>query len=449
LGYSGRDIDLFPFISQFDFPQKAFWICKSFGKKHGIHSSPEKFIGIEARSKLLAKCLISKINDYSKPAQKLKKVLNEEEFGDDDYNSIRDKNLKVLLSKGEEFTKACLSPFFEGSKDVNRLLACGIAFVNIQKFKLARDYLEKYLQKIELTDNPHNFVRASSMLSSCYHNLSKYEQAENAAVRALKVCQQFNLKEEKAESLAQIDEALRMQHLPNLKFKDWIHFFRVDSIRVLFRFIVDLFSIESVLNDPKTVNEDPRQIRLWYTYLEHRIRLLAIIQGALNVIFGKFGKYVATPLLALSWRKIYNQSYNVGYAAGIANAIKYCDRLNGSSFTQHDGKATFAQEIVSSRQVYDLISHTTGIALIERDKGDSYLSKGMNREATEMYKKCVEDSRKNGNLSLELKGLLGLHRCGEKVALERIRYLLDENKGIEGAGYRRIKKPLLRYLVSA
>lgn len=445
LGYSGRDIDLFPFMSQFDFPQKAaFWICKSFGKDHGIHSCPEKFIGIKGGSELLAQYLINKINDNSEPARKLKKALNEEKkyYKNDEHISIRDKNLRTLLSRGEEFIKERLEPFFKGPKDSNRLLVYGISLANVQKFELAAGYLKKYLEKIDSAKNPSDFVRASLVLSSCYHNLSKYEQAENVAVKSLKVCQEFDLKEEKAESLAQRDEALRMQHLPNLKFKDWIHFFQVDSIVVLFRFIIDLFRIKSILSNPKNVNQNPKQIRLWHIYLEHCIRLLAIIQRGLNVIFGK---YVMTLPLAWAWTEIYNQSYNVGYAAGIANAIKYCDRLTDKSSMQSDTKKAFGQEIVSSRQVYELISHRNGLALIARDRGDYYLGNGVKEKAAKMYKMCIDLSKRDKNLSLELKGYLGLQRCGEKVDLKRIKYLLDE---IEGTGYKRIKESLLNYLTN-
>ncbi len=443
LGYSGRDIDLFPFVSQFPFSEIPFWICKAFDTNHAIHSCPEKFIRIEAGTETLGRLIVGRIQDTNVPAVRLIAALkHEDKLSDGDPESLRVRYVQTLLEIGRDFVKSLLAPAFQGAGQVNRRLAHAASLLSVQRFSEASKYLDEYLAATSTGKHPVQVARAFLMLSSCHHNLSKYEQAESAAVRALAHSRHFKLKEEEAESLAQRDEARRMQLLPNLGHRDWTHFLRVGTPVLVFTFVVDLFRIRRILHESEQASTAKADTRLPYTYLEHLVRLFAMLQGFFHVVTG--GR-VGASLLLRGWGRIQEESYRAGYAAGIANAAKYRERLPGSAAGPRHRTDLSGEEIVSSRQIFELISHRNGLALVSRDTADRYLASRKYREAARLYRECIRLSQEIGNPSLELKAYVGLARCGEQVDTNTIRLLLAE---IEGAGYQRISRSLLSYVES-
>ena len=103
---------------------------------------------------------------------------------------------------------------------------------------------------------------------------------------------------------------------------------------------------------------------------EHRIRLYAIPQK----IFIRLRAWrLADWLLSRQWKRIREKAYNVGYAAGIANATKFMLRVMP---LRPDGELPGVLFGASADQVFDLIKHKTGSALILRNRGATLVGKG-------------------------------------------------------------------------
>lgn len=151
------------------------------------------------------------------------------------------------------------------------------------------------------------------------------------------------------------------------------------------------------------------------------------------------GRQVAHIALSRSWKLLVDESYETGYAAGVANSIRFDDRVRQGDANLASNQPDL-RDLVSSRQVYEFIGHRNGQALAFRDRADLLLGLGHRAQAAEFYQRCAEIAREHKNCSLELKGLIGLHRCGRRVDPSRVESLLGE---IEGSGYRRLAGAVL------
>ena len=287
----------------------------------------------------------------------------------------------------------------------------------------------------------NSVAQAFVLLSSCYHNLSKYESSQHAAERAYAISRSHGFRQESIHGLAQSDEALRMQLYPNLPVpRPWSPVRALRYALLMVRFALDVFRIErlsrSLGNDQGGLSsQSPRHVAL-----EHRIRLYAMLQGALR---SALGSEWPSRLLDRYWAWIWRESYRVGYAAGIANALQYRDRLARRAAPREEHQEVDITEIVSAIEVYQFINHRNGLALALRDQADTVLAHGRADQAATLYARCVELARVDENASVELKGLLGLRRCGERIDAHRVEHLLNS---IEGDGYRQMRKALTRFV---
>jgi len=443
LGYSGRDIDLFPFVASFTFPQngRAFWLCREFQGNHGIYARPEKFIGVLADAQDFARRAVPEITDHTQSARALREYLDRQQTSiADKAEQFRTENLGVYLGRGSNLVRQKLCPLLDGTGAPDRLLLHAVSLANVQSFSWAARHAHRYISAAGENANPRLLAKAWVLLSSCYHNLSKYEQSEQAAWRAYEISRAHGFTEEAIHAMASVDEAMRMQLYPNLPVTQRWTVPRVKYAVLLFRFFLDVLRIQRLIRH--SGSEDNRFLRdsLRHVALEHRIRLCAMLQRAVRSLGGET---LAARLLERQWEWIRQESYRAGYAAGIANALRYRDRVGRRPPARPARAELDLPGIVFSRQIYEFMSHRNGSALVLRDQADALVEQGASEEASSLYEQCVELARAAENASLELKGLLGLRRCGKQVDRDRIGLLLDN---IEGDGYRRVRKAVMDFI---
>lgn len=444
VGYSGRDIDLFPFIASFELPRerRPFWLCKEFPDNHGIYARPDRFLAVQGDAQDFAYTALERMKGKGTILGDLRNRVEEQRGLTPQAERIRRENLDVYLRHGVHLVRERLVPILDANGRIgNRSLLHAVSLGNVQRFRWAAEHAERYVAAASPLADARGIARACILLSSCYHNLSKYDSAQRAAEDAYEISHVHRFREEEIDAIAQRDEARRMQLYPNLPVRQSWFSVRVLRYALLMgTFAFDLFRMErliqSLTNDEDSQLAQSRR----HVALEHRVRLYAMLQG---VVVSTLGSRLAVRLFKQRWVWIRRESYRVGYAAGIANALRYQDRLSRPSELREENREVGATEIASSIAVYQFMNHRNGLALALRDQADALLAQGSSDQAAKLYARCVALARADENASVELKGLLGLRRCGKRIDSTRVEYLLAN---IEGDGYRQLRKTLMRFV---
>lgn len=429
LGYSGRDIDLFPFLASFSYPddQPAFWLCSDFPPWHGIHTRPDKFKAIHGSINDFANCLIRFLKPRVSPhdAETLRILIDlaQSDLTSEQSTQYAEDNRGVYLNAARQIVREKILPLVVGPGGDYRLLLHAISLANVQRFALSARHAEKYIQVADNKVKPLWKTKTWILLSSCYHNLSKYQRSEHAARQALRIARRNRLTEEAVHALANLDEARRMQLDLSLRIGVPRLFPKILYLALVVRFFVDTLRLTRWVASTKIEQDRGRYDAIHSVLIEHRVRLLAMLQ---KLAVATVGRNVAAQLFSGLWKQLQRESYKAGYAAGVANALKYLERLRTKpSKDQRESDNVDELGIVSSRHVYELIAHKNGLALILRDEADLLVESGQIGKAAELYKQVADLARDLQNSSLELKALLGLHSCGSPVELNRIKEVID------------------------
>jgi SIR2-like domain len=417
LGYSGRDIDFFPFLANFPFYRSlpAYWLCRDFPPWHAIHSAPSRFIGLSGAIDSFATATLGHISNTSAHHSRLLSALRTADISPVTSDRRRAETLNVYTDRVATMVQNELRPLLVTTHSDNRRLLLALSLANIHRFRDAARSAEIYLAQKGAGISPEAGVKAQLLLATSYHNLAAYRQSEMAARKALSVATEHSLHADRLAALAALDEAARMRlDLPlALGLSPLDSRIRLSLLAV--RFLVDWGRLVwwgrslNPLSSP-----DP-------AILEHRVRVFAILQSLLR-------RSLRLPLirwlLARQWQGLYADCYRVGYAAGVANALKYLRRLPGAHVPA-TAPLSDPLHVVSSRHVYDLINHKTGLALTLRDDGDIALAQGHTHQASQLYSEAASMASDLGNASLELKALLGLTRCGQSHDPAQVAELID------------------------
>lgn len=421
VGYSGRDIDVFPFVASFRFHGNlpAFWLDINFRQPHGIFARPERFIGIRKSTDEFAAALVATLDDACPVAKPLRDAVKQSLLAREEVAAQATR--EVYLQAAQRVVHEQIIPLFKSSGTDHRLLLQAVSLANVQRFTWAVKHGEAYLRTVASCSRPLWGAKAWNLLSSCHHNLAKYKRSESAARQALIMAKRNGFVHEAVHALANIDEALRMQLDLDLSLNARPFVGKVKVLLLAARFFLDRLRLEawsrSVVNQADSAHGSIVPV-----ILEHRVRLLAILQGGL-VRLGARG--LAERLLTKRWKQIHDEAYRVGYAAGIGNALKYLRRVQryrdcGTTIEQAD-----ELDVVSAQQVFDLMGHRTGLALILRDQADAFATEGRFDDAAPLYGEAAVIAQDMGNASLELKALLGLRSCGRAIDVQRVSLLAD------------------------
>lgn len=129
--------------------------------------------------------------------------------------------------------------------------------------------------------------------------------------------------------------------------------------------------------------------------IEHAIRALALFQRVAGNGRGPLRGAIAAGLCRV-WDAIARLSHRVGYAAGMANAGKFRGRLR-------DGEGAD-----DARRIYGMFAHSTGLELLERNAADAARGAGRWDAALSGYERYRAMAARNGNRLNEVKGWLGV-----------------------------------------
>lgn len=442
IGYSGRDIDLFPHIAGWPLEKRLFWLDRNFSD-HLIHQQLDQFTAVVGKIEDFVKEIIKSLKNNDVKVNILKQSL--EQGAQSQEYSDAPKTYKRLIRQHINDVFENLLP----TSDPRRLLIHAVALSSIGEYKLAQPHVGRFIeiardgkgQPVE----PRLLGRAFLLQSSLAHELSHYEDSQQFAEEAKKMACNNDLRSLEAEAVMASDEALRMQHLPKLNFRNRIHFLQPPAWKVLFRFAVHVLTLCSKVRHNQRL--EPDVIRARFTYTEHLVRLGAIVQAGLSKLFPRpFIRF----FMKLWWHPIEFRSYELGYAHGIANARKYAERL---------GIAPRTSPIISANILYKLLSAKTGKAIHHRDRAERLAEEATraktDKQQTELWHQAIreldlgyQEATAAGNVSLILKILITRRHLQKDFRANRaeVDALL---RNIQGVGYKLVAKDLINWLCEA
>lgn len=378
VGYSGRDIDLFPYLVEIaSTSKKAFWISQFSSDYSDIAS---QYIGAIRINQWPKQFLLSKAKDLIiKPTKDI--------FDLSKYK----KSIGFLLEK--------LQLQLETMKILNnfekRFFYCDL-ITKISDYKkahqlnstLLKEQNFKYLKKIEAL-----VLLSMSRLS---HEVSHYIDSRKYAKRVLSISRINNDLDSKIQALCLISESFRMAIPKDYYFFNnlAIIFFPL-LIIVILHFLMSLINIYiSMFINKKSFRD--LSINAQHEVIEHVIRFVAIFQS----IFGnpKTGwNENVRKILRKIWLKIKEFCKTVGNASGIANAGRFLDRLIEGKFDESE-----------SNDIYFLITYSTGKELVKRNIAEKLLLNGNVFESKKIMNEYIYMAKDSGNKLNEIKGLLGI-----------------------------------------
>ena len=428
LGYSGRDIDLFPFLASFPFHKNlpAYWLCRDFPAWHAIHSAPSRFLGLKGDIDSFAAATLPRLITGSAYTTQLLSAYRSAAVPPAVAVAHQADILAIYTHQAAAVVRDELRPLLITPHSDHRQLLLAISLAHIHRFAPSARCAEIYLDRYRAATPAAMRAKAQLLLATCYHNLAAYRQSEIAARNALSIATEHLLHTDKLAALAALDEAVRMRlDLPiMLGVKPGTSAVKLTLLAI--RFLLDWGRLSWWARSLERLPSTQAVI------LEHRVRLLAILQPLLlRSPLSSLTRHV----LAQQWNSLYGASYRAGYAAGVANASKYLRRLPGNGPLAADPNSDPLQ-VASSRHVYDLINHKTGVALTLRDDAQMAFAQGATQRATDLYSQAASIASDLGNASLELKALLGLALCGQSQDLAYVSTLIARIQCDDHASFR-------------
>ncbi|MCL0065302.1 SIR2 family protein [Dehalococcoidia bacterium] len=439
IGYSGRDIDLFPELVRFKFPSPAFWLGSNFGEQHRIYQRPDKFVMVKATSTDFAHLLVKNCIPENDPWKKVltRAVEDKQKLSKEEIERRILKAKDKLIKLGIQHARQVMEKFLpQDSPD--RLLIHGLALANISEdensLKASCNYLNQFLEHPNL--EPWKVCRALIIQAHSLHELSRFIDSEICSRKAFQIAISNGLREEQGHALASIDAALRGQHLPQLGYRDGCHLKRIGAWRTFAKMIIDSFRIWFHCPHHLSEQSTASQIRARWAYLGHLSRVAAIIQGGSIFVvsrlpgLGTLLTILARRIFLVWWRYFEEKSRQSGYAVGVAIAHRHIKRLyfglSGDNY-------------VPTMDFYSLMSASEQI-LFAYDQAVALLQKGENESAREKFRSCHARARRAGNKVLMLKAFIGLYHSGKAVNVDEVRQTLAS---IQGNAYREIETEVI------
>lgn len=372
VGYSGRDIDLFPFIeaaSKRLVSKQPIWINKCFsGDPADVPSTrcgSTRLYGLHP-SELLAE--IHKDWNHTQGSSlagaKNDALLQQLEREQRDLLQFNDRTQRLLrtllLARSGAYTRA-YEMAFPGEPEIDNPM-----------------YGRYLLMKSRLCHEVSSYRRSYFLAKVAY----TWARSQAEPVRSNVLIQASCLMEEAKRVDIPFDtyfqESISKKIVPTTLLL-------VTSLYTWFICSVRAFSLK---RREELENESIHAI------IEHKIRLLSVLQGPTLVIPGKW-RSIPTLILKSSWKKLVKQSKKQGYAEGIANCNKFASRLPLNIREESDDS------------VYRLLSSNTGLELTFRNEANAELETGNHQAAKEKFELMIRSSRESGNRLNEIKGLLG------------------------------------------
>lgn len=382
VGYSGRDIDLFPYIaniSQSTGAKKIIWINRFEGDHSDEASRSCAAMRVCEWPGRLFESKLNELTDWRPPQME---------------QSINDSGkIEALLNSLEK----CLAEKNLLTDVEKELLYCDLIakLGNYgEAYKLATEMEKTKLSMFSRHSSKHLLLLTCARLC---HETSRYVSCQKYARQVLALLRnkdEYNI-DVALQASCLLSEAHRMS-IPNdiyfsqpKKLGDYFHVAFVVA-HFIFSIILEKMRMHYRKKHYSGLSTDTQ-----HELIEHRIRFYALIQSILGSHKRDWSR-LAKVFLLRRWDSIRDKSYRVGYSAGIANAGKYRYRLIPLEETKSE-----------SANIYAITTSATGSQLLLRNEADQLLRNNKFEESRGKFIEYYNMAKKSGNALNEVKGLIG------------------------------------------
>ncbi|MCG7536806.1 SIR2 family protein [Pseudoalteromonas sp. OOF1S-7] len=382
VGYSGRDIDLFPYLSEAPVKRAAkriVWV--------------NRFDG-DYSDNLSRACNALRINLWPSELFELSlSALAMSEFRAKKANQDHENRVAALLTYLEtDLIQKNLLSVYEKA-----LMYC-ILLAKLGKYRKAYECaLDLECNKLTYLTRPSSKRLLLLTCARLSHEISRYESCRAYAKQVLNTLKNKPEPDVNAELQARclVSESLRME-IPNdmyfiqrKTFKDYLYIL----------YVVGHFAYSSITNRIAIRAGGLAYSRLnaetQHELIEHHIRFTAIIQSVLGSPQRGWNNFVKS-YLGHKWEDIREMSYRSGYSAGIANAGKFKYRLDPTEKAKAE-----------SANIYSLTSSATGAELLIRNEADKLLREKQYDKCRHKFLEYADMAKMSGNTLNEIKGIIG------------------------------------------
>lgn len=433
IGYSGRDIDLFPQIRQFA------------GRNQNVWVDPYPNAALEARARSIGAfpILKCKFEDYA--SQQLPHVFDE----------ISAKGVDVINLQVDHSAEAETVVRTAIAAEMNRLssrgrispdesaLLLGICLSRVGRHDSALSYL--LTQNVFRSASPGIGSHAAVIMARLADFLSDYRGSEKYAryaarrLRAFACADKPQMLSLKVQTLHAFAMSKKMQMGPHLFYPKVGMTCRPNlssALRVLALYIWFTFRIRLTISKATGISRF-RRLRspppssnvwilcAWNRFLDHKTVLYALLITAV----GRFSIFKVGVIKGL--KKILIQAEQAGDTTIMAHTRKQLQQLG-----VYEGSDL---EFVSS--AYELTVDDLNLALVHRNSGDEYVGHGELQSAAREYCRMLRLAVKCKSKATILKAYVGLYACGK---VPRAAIVKKRLTGLSGSGYEQFTNTFLR-----
>lgn len=431
VGYSGSDLDIFPFIRELlrDKDSRIYWISKFKDSK-----TRDAALSLEENKRILIKGKYPedffKENYDNYISQLLGKQISQFLLTNK-YKEESEKEKNELLDKH----KTSLKELFKWPIG-KKLLFAAILYGSVGSYEDAWEILKLTYDKYSSGLTRYEKCILLTELCSASHNNSKFHDLETYSKLLLKTAKKENLPEFEILGLINLAEYERMcipfdtflfEDEASVTYSGHLLETLESTIRKEIK-IADLISTnhlgKGLIIEPKKCRNEILGILLSQSLIEFEIRKQAIKQSILKHFWKDGTNREIMNYLKKKWIKIENSSWKIGYALGIVNSYKFLTRIP----FQFDKLGIMLSE---GERHAALLSSKTALQLLQRNRIEIDIPKIKKRkELKDEYIKKLEDlyneSLYSGNIMNGIKALLGI------CEIDRITNSKIRDRKIEG-----------------
>ena len=420
VGYSGRDIDYFPYLVEISLKSKrVFWVNRFKGDNSDKASRRINAIRINLWP---SKFLIS-------ASKKLKVKIHRDNF---DLKKVR-KSINLLLDKLEKE----LGEMKLLNHQAKRFFYC-VLITKLGNYKKSHRLIQFLLQENNRKHLRNLDLKLLMSVSRLSHEVSRYIDSRDYAKEALIKAKKLEDINYEIQARCLISESFRMV-VPNDYYygEELRLYYSPFLIVVLLHFIYSLTIISFRMFLRKT-KFDELKVDAQHELIEHRVRLVALKQSILGNPKSGWSNF-SKRILLKNWRKIRDESYSAGYAAGIANTSRFISRMLKNPSSKNE-----------SNDIYSLITYSTGKELMLRNEAEQLIFDGKFAESKTRLIRYINMAQKSGNILNEIKGIVGISFVNSlsdyspllsKAQYKRLNLLLPK---VQGLLWEKYFKKLLR-----
>lgn len=451
IGYSGRDIDLFPYLCQLPNKKAPIWIDPAFGADASLDRRAR-----ELGARVVGSTLDNVVRDG---APELLEDLARSGIAVDSLGMPWEPGRKkaevdsLLLEARER-----LARLFK-LRVVEKQLLLTLCLHKIGRHEQASEYLDSWKKSFAQDFDPALSAHATLTHSRLCDCISDYDRSLQLAQFGLSDSHHLLRQEPsfraialRVQSLHAYAMAKKMQLGPSIAYacpSVDIKPNKKASLWVLCLYVVTAVRMRWALGQAALVRplslgrtgvpqstENAWLLQAWTWYLDHLIVFLALLDTARKQIPKRFSKLakLSVKLLGSAFQALRKRAQFIGDSFALANAEKQLDRLG----------LLPAEQLAATLNVYRLITDPLNEALVLRDEAERLFDQGDRLQAKTKFEACLQRAEECGSYATMLKAMAGLVACGLPISQEA---LAKCEQKITGWGFRRYLDQL-RLLVS-